>query len=66
MKVIQDMYKGMVARIKTIRGRIAYFVVKVRLHQGSELIPLIYIIVMDVFAEETRTKPFWTVIFVDD
>ena len=39
---------------------------KVGLHQGSALSPLLFIIIMDVLAEEARTKPPWAMLFADD
>ena len=40
--------------------------VKVGLHQGSALSPLLFIIIMDVLAEEARTKPPWVMLLSDD
>ena len=39
---------------------------KVGLHQGSALSPLLFIIIMDVLAEEARTKQPWAMLFADD
>ena len=39
---------------------------KVGLHQGSALSPLLFILIMDVLAEEARTKPPWAMLFADD
>ena len=66
VKVIQDMYGGTKTRVKTRCGRTEYFEVKVGLHQGSALSPLLFIIIMDVLAEEARTKPPWAMLFADD
>ena len=66
VKVIQDMYRGTKTRLKTRCGRTEYFEVKVGLHQGSALSPLLFIIIMDVLAEEGRTKPPWAMLFADD
>ena len=66
VKVIQDMYRGTKTRVKTICGRTEYFEVKVGLHQGSALSPLFFIIIMDVLAEEARTKPPCAMLFADD
>ena len=52
--------------MKTGCGRTEYFDVKVGLHQGSALSPLLFIIIMDVLAEEARTKPPWAMLFADD
>ena len=66
VKVIQDMYRGTKTRVKTRCGRTEYFEVKVGLHQGSALSPLLFIIIMDVLAEEARTKPLLAMLFADD
>ena len=64
--MIHDMYRGAKTRVKTRCGRTEYFDVKVWLHQRCALSPLLYIIVMDVLAEEARTKPPWAMLFADD
>ena len=66
MKVIQDMYRGTKTRVKTKCGRTEYFEVKVGLHQGSAVSQPLFIITMDVLAEEARTKPPWAMLFADD
>ena len=60
------MYRGTKTRVKTICGRTEYFEVKLGLHQGSALNPLLFIIIMDVLAEEARTIPPWAMLFADD
>ena len=52
--------------MKTRCGRTQYFEVKVGLHQGSALSPLLFIIIMDVLAEIARTKPPWAMLFADE
>ena len=52
--------------MKTRCGRTEYCEVKVGLHQGPALSPLLFIIIMDVLAQEARTKPPWAMIFADD
>ena len=64
VKVIQDMYRGTKTRVKRRCGRTEYFEVKVGLHQGSALSPLLFIIIMDVLAEEAR--PPWAMLFADE
>ena len=66
VKVIQDMYRGTKTRVKTRCRRTEYFEVKVGLNQGSALSQLLFIITMDVLAEESRTKPPWAMLFADD
>ena len=66
VKVIQNMHRGTKTRVKAICGRTEYFEVKVGLLQGSALSPLLFIIIMNVLADEARTKPPWAMLFVDD
>ena len=66
VKMIEDMYRGTKTRVDTRCGRTEYFEVKVGLHQGSALSPLLFIIIMDVLAEEARSKPPWAMLFADD
>ena len=65
VKVIQDMYRGTKTRVKTRCGKTECFEVKVGLHQGAALSPLLFIIIMDVLAEEARTKPQLAMLFAD-
>ncbi len=57
VNVVQDMYVGTKTRVKTRCGRTEYFELKVGLHKGSAIGPLLSIIIMHVLAEEARTKP---------
>ena len=66
VKLIQGMFRGTKTRVKTRCGRTEYFEVKVGLHQGSVLSPLLFIIIMGVLAEKVRTTPPWTMLFADD
>ena len=50
VKVIQDMNRGTNTRMKTRCGRTEFFEVKVGLHQGPALSPLLFISIMDVFS----------------
>ena len=39
---------------------------KVGLHQGSAISPLLFIIIMDVLSSEIDTEPPWAMLFADD
>ena len=54
-------------RVKTtLCGRTEYFEVKVTLHYGSALIPLYFIIIINMLAEEAGIKPARVILFEDD
>ena len=42
------------------------FKVKVGLHQGSELSPFLFAVIMDRITDEVRREPLWTMLFADD
>ena len=50
--------------MNTIYGRTVYFEVKMGLHQGSAISPLLFILILDLLAEEAR--PPWAMLFADD
>ena len=52
VKIIQDMYGDCETQITTREGNTEYFNVKVGLHQGTAISPLLFIIIMDVLASE--------------
>ena len=61
------MYEDCQTQAKTRGGNAAeYFNVKVGLHQGSAISPLLLIIIMDVLASEIDTEPPWGMLFADD
>ena len=57
IKMIQDMYDGCTTSVRTLLGSKERFEVKVGLHQGSALSPLLFITVMDVTRSRQRTTP---------
>ena len=64
--IIQDMYNYTQTSVNTRSDTTEYFDIEVGLHQGSALIPLLFIIVMDVLASEVGTRPPWGLLFADD
>ena len=66
IKIIQDMYEDCQTQVTTREGNTEYFNVKVGLHQGSAISPLLFIIIMDVLTSEIDTEPPWAMLFADD
>ena len=66
IKVIQDMYDGCTTSVRTLIGSTESFEVKVGLHQGSALSPLLFITVMDVISKEVGRGPPHAMLFADD
>ena len=60
------MYKETKTRVKTCCGLTRYFTIEVRLHQGSTLSPVHFIIMMDVFASSIQRDPPWAMLIADD
>ena len=66
IKVIQDMYDGCTTSVRTLIGSPERFEVKVGLHQGSALSPLLFITVMDVISKEVGRGPPHAMLFADE
>ena len=62
IKIIPDMYEECQTQVTTREGNTEYFNVKVGLHQGSAISPLLFIIIMDVL----DTEPPWNMLFAKD
>ena len=64
--VVKTMHEGATTAAKFKDGERAEFEVKVGVHQGSVLSPLLFIIVMDTLPEEFREDLPWEVLYADD
>ncbi|KAK3522745.1 hypothetical protein QTP86_032028, partial [Hemibagrus guttatus] len=62
VRVVQDMYE----RSRTVVRCTEEFKVEVGLHQGSDLSPFLFAIVMVQLSEELRQESPWTMMFADD
>ena len=60
------MYDGCTTSVRTLLGSTESFDVKVGLHPGSALSPLLFITVMDVTSEEIGRGPPHAMLFADD
>ncbi|KAK3566085.1 hypothetical protein QTP86_025540 [Hemibagrus guttatus] len=66
VRVVQDMYERSRTVVRCGVGQTEEFKVEVGLHQGSALIPFLFVIVMDQLSEEVRQESPWTMMFSDD
>ena len=66
VKLVQDMYAGNEAVIRCTAGVTEAFSVKVSLHQGSTLSPLLFSIVMDTLVKGVQKELPWNILYADD
>ncbi|MBJ5547106.1 hypothetical protein JGG71_23155, partial [Salmonella enterica subsp. enterica serovar Derby] len=66
VRAVMAMYANAQTVVRTTYGNSESFDVKVRLHQGSVLSPLLFVIVMDVITKEVREGLPWEVLYADD
>ena len=66
VQLIQDMYEGSETVVRCAVGTTESFKVKVGLHQGSALSPLLFAVIMDRLTDELRREPPCTMLFADD
>ena len=60
------MYKGTWTTVRCGAGGTKQFEIKVGVHQGSCLSPLLFIIVMDAISEAVRRPVPWDMLYADD
>ena len=66
IKLVKATYENARTRVRTAEGNTEEFNIKVGLHQGSALSPFLFIVVLDVIAEEWRGELPWEILFADD
>ena len=66
VKAVMSMYEGVTTKIKVGTGFSNEFPVKVGVHQGSVLSPLLFAIVMDVVTEDAREGLMHEILYADD
>ena len=59
------MYEYFRTQLTSREGNTEYSNVKVGLHHGSAISPLLFIIIMDVLASEIDTEPPWAMPFAE-
>jgi hypothetical protein len=63
---VMAMYEGVETVVRTTSGVSSTFTVKVGLHQGSVLSPLLFVIVMNVVSSELKEGLPWELLYADD
>ena len=66
MRVVQSMYENVSSRVRVGDGYSDAFEVKVGVHQGSVLSPLLFIMVMEALSREFHTDRPWELLYADD
>ena len=66
VRVVQVMYEGARSRVRINNTYSDPFDVKVGVHQGSVLSPLLFIIVLEALSQEFRTGCPWELLYADD
>ena len=61
-----ETYKESKTAVRTARRMSREFEIRVGLHQGSALSPLLFAIVIDVLSEHLRAEDLWELLFADD
>ena len=60
------MYTGAKTVVRTVYGNSNGFEVKVGMHQGSALSPLLFVIVLEALSREFRVALPWELLYADD
>ena len=63
---VMSMYIGAKTVVRTFYGNSKGFEVKVGMHQGSGLSPLLFMIVMEAISREFRVALPWELLYADD
>ena len=66
VSAVMSMYEGARTAVRTNEGNSDSFEVKVGLHQGSVLSPLLFVIVMDIISRGLREGLPWELLYADD
>jgi len=66
VSAVMSMYTGAKTVVRTVYGNSKGYEVKVGMHQGSALSPLLFVIVMDAISREFRVALPWELLYADD
>ena len=64
--IINDMYDGIVANVRTCGGITSDFSITTGLHQGSALSPFLFAMVMNELTKAIQDEIPWCMLFTDD
>ena len=65
VSAVMSMYTGAKTVVRTVNGNSKGFEVKVGMHQGSGLSPLLFVIVMEAISREFRVALPWELLYAD-
>ena len=66
VSAVMSVYIGAKTVVRTVCGNSKGFQVKVGMHQGSGLSPLLFVIVMEAISTEFRVALPWELLYADD
>ena len=66
VRLVQGMYANARSRVRVGEGYSEEFEVKIGVHQGSVLSPLLFIIVLEALSREFRSGVPWEALYADD
>ncbi|CAD6188194.1 unnamed protein product [Caenorhabditis auriculariae] len=66
INLVKLLYKDTKSKVVTAAGTTEDFSIKVGVHQGSALSPLLFILVMDTLTNDLQTPTPWTLLYADD
>ena len=66
VRAVMSMYTGAKTVVRTVYGNSKGFEVKVGMHQGSGLSPLLFVIAMEAISTEFRVALPWELLYADD
>jgi len=66
VSAVITMYTGAKTVVRTVYGNSNGFGMKVSMHQGAPLSPLLFVIVMEALSREFRVALPWELLYADD
>jgi len=66
VSAVMSMYTGAKTVVRTVYHNSNGFEVKVGMHQGSALSPLLFVMVMEALSREFRVALSWELLYADD